>query len=95
MNYLAENQEDFQSADGWPQPVSKTKRYVALVTNPRGNRKCHICTTAITTEEGFTCFECLDKLADKAKCKQVLFGKEEFEDQRELKDIVMDVLHGL
>lgn len=98
--YSDERFEEFQSSDGWPHPVvSKSKREAPLTTNPRGNRKCHICGRKVVINEGFTCSVCLGKLVAKVKRSQSLFeeveGEVDLPEHRTLKEIVMDVMKGL
>jgi len=75
MSGYLEGVEDFQPADGWPQFVSKSKKPVALTSNPRGNRTCHTCGCKITKEYSFTCSKCLGKLVDKVKLNKPLFDE--------------------
>lgn len=80
-SYLDEGLEDFRFVDGWPVPVVLRKAPIRMMTNPRVNRVCHICGSEVTQEDGFTCFACLDELADKAIDHKVLFGVEEEDDR--------------
>ena len=78
MNVDIVDEEVLQSVDGWPQPICK--KHASLKTNPRarGNKICHICEGQVaTTDNRFTCSQCLRDLADKAKQYESLFDPEE------------------